>query len=83
MKYDSETCATAGELRGFGIEIPREVPDAAWIARSAVLLTTPEVRPHKIIRTKLVVRLNAKFRKPFTWLDVATGEEQQAHVNPV
>lgn len=34
--YDPDTCVTAGELRGRGFPVAIDIPDVAWIHRSAI-----------------------------------------------
>jgi hypothetical protein len=67
------TRISAGELRAIGLPIPDDVPDCAWIPRSAMLIEVTEVTAENgILTTHLVTR----FSEPFKWVSV-TGEVKE------
>ncbi len=59
---DPNTRVTAFELRDIGCDIPAEVPDGAWVPRSALLFGEPKTTMNlktQRIRTEIPVTVNA------------------------
>jgi hypothetical protein len=59
--YNPGTHITAGELRRRGMSVPEDIPDHAWIRKSAVV---PETR-QQVVAGELLHYLTAKFTEPW------------------
>lgn len=62
--YDPATCVTAGGLRERGVAVRPEIPDAAWLPKSAVRLTTTQVPGDD---GEPVHMIDVEFSEPFRW----------------
>lgn len=65
MNYDPKTCTTAGALRGAGLDIPRSIPDCAWIPRFCVAFSN--VRALQFDKATVQVSVAVKVVEPFRW----------------
>jgi hypothetical protein len=66
IPYDPETCVTAGLLRSKGIPVTSDIPDHAWIPKTAV---EPIQKRENSDDGDPIYSLDIKFHAPFTWDD--------------
>jgi hypothetical protein len=62
--YDPATCVTAGGLRERGVAVRPEIPDAAWLPRSAIRMTATEVPSDD---GEPVHAVEIEYSEPFRW----------------
>lgn len=67
QEYDPETCFTAAELRGLGVELSNDIPDAAWIPR---LFVQMEDEGWQFDGDKLTLKQSVSFSAPFRHFQV-------------
>ena len=74
--YESETCYTAKELREMGINIPLEIPDCAWVPKSAVRWDV-KAASSKFVVEKLEMHTNIPVHVDvdFQWLSIEVTED--------
>lgn len=64
--YDPDTCITAGELRGIGLDVPSSIPDCAWVRKEG---TYWDWGKHKLrIPGECSVFLNLRLLTSFKWV---------------
>jgi hypothetical protein len=73
IPYDEDTCVTAGILRSKGIAVTSDIPDHAWIPKSAV---EPIKKRIPSDDGEPLYSLDVIFHAPFTW--PADDEESPA-----
>jgi hypothetical protein len=71
--YDPATCVTAGGLRERGVAVRPEIPDAAWLPKSALRMTTTEVPSDD---GEPVYSVEIEYSEPFRWseADLVTAD---------
>ncbi len=75
-EYDDATCITAGELRASGANVATDIPDCAWVRRSAMRLGQ-----FKVDRSTLTTGADATIKgsidlhltEPFRWIECTIG----------
>ena len=79
MKYDLETCVSAGELRSGGIDIEPDIPDCAWIPRKSIDINFDAAKKGSLERV-FDLTYTIIFTEPFRWvhidgvIDLSKGE---------
>lgn len=68
-EFDPKTCVTAKELRDGGLQLPLEIPDAAWVPKLAVHYDmknaqTTFVPEANRIDSVIPVHINVEFNPP-------------------
>jgi len=69
MKYDSETCYTAGELRDMGTEIPESIPDCAWIPKWGLVIERCEAE-YGDQEGGIKFQYTSRLLVPFQWVSM-------------
>lgn len=66
--YHSSTCITAGELREMRCDVPGDIPDCAWVPRSALKFNVQA--PTAVNERRFVVNVRVEIAQPFRWIEV-------------
>jgi hypothetical protein len=67
--FDPKTCITAGDLRWMGISLPEDIPDCAWVKRSALQLSLESIRDGSGDRN-LILDFTVQFEQPLQWISM-------------
>jgi hypothetical protein len=67
-EYDPKTCITAGEMREIGFGVPAQIPDCAWIPRSAFDLDWEVTCGPSGGDNSLSAKVTVKVNEPFRWI---------------
>lgn len=67
-KYDPVMCITAGELRALGAQLTPDIPDCAWVRRSALKFGEPKavVCDDGTMNGVLILTISDRFQ----WLEI-------------
>ena len=68
--YNPKTCICAKELRETGINVPKEIPDCAWVPRTSLSLNMRgDAKQDPIDPTIISVLMEMNFDEPFRWVE--------------
>lgn len=68
-EYDPDLCIHAGELREMGFNIPKAVPDCAWIPKSAMRMHVEEGKSQNPRLPNISLELTVT--EPFQWIEIS------------
>ena len=68
-EHDEQTCISAGELRGMGVAVPPDIPDCAWVPRSAIRIG-PIEKSYVTEAGESRCTFGVDFVEPFRWISL-------------
>lgn len=71
MKYDPETCLTAGELREVGVIVEESIPDNAWVPRACIEFEGVKVQKLEGDQNAMNATINVQLTEPFRWIEIS------------
>lgn len=79
--YDPQTCITAKEFRDMGVELPKNIPDFAWMERIGYVIEIDDSRPASgnPETGQILIPTQIRFTQPFRYISLTVNRNPAPH----